>query len=211
MAGPTGLEPATSGVTGLRSNQLSYDPVLRPRAPREEAEYTETASRCKPSALRPIEIESVSGGNMKKILTSAAAALLLTVSALPARSADTKGVEKAIVQMEKDWTEAGIKKDVATLDRILADDWMAIDFEGKTMTKAAALADMKSGASTNSSVELGEMKVRVYGDTAIVHGSDTEKSTYKGKDSSGHYVWTDVFVKRNGRWQAVSSQSVKTK
>lgn len=148
---------------------------------------------------------------MKKILTSGAAALLLTVSSLPARSADTKDVEKAIVQMEKDWTEAGIKKDVATLDRILADDWMAIDFEGKTMTKAAAIADMKSGASTNASVELGEMKVRVYGDTAIVQGSDTEKSTYKGKDSSGHYVWTDVFVKRNGRWRAVSSQSVKTK
>ena len=40
-------------------------------------------------------------------------------------------------------------------------------------------------------------------------GSDTEKSTYKGKDSSGKYVWTDVFVERNGRWQAVASQSTK--
>jgi hypothetical protein len=45
MAGPTGLEPATSGVTGLRSNQLSYDPDFAPRrAPREEAEYTGTVS-----------------------------------------------------------------------------------------------------------------------------------------------------------------------
>ena len=53
------------------------------------------------------------------------------------------------------------------------------------------------------------MKVRVFGTTAIVTGSDTEKSTYKGKDSSGKYVWTDVFVERNGRWQAVASQSTK--
>ena len=53
------------------------------------------------------------------------------------------------------------------------------------------------------------MKVRVFGNTAICAGSDTEKSTYKGKDSSGKYVWTDVFVNRNGKWRAVASQSAK--
>src|SRR5260370_36126064 len=54
-----------------------------------------------------------------------------------------------------------------------------------------------------------EMKVRVFGHTAVVTGSDTEKSSYKGKDTSCKYVWTDVFVQRNGRWQALASQSVK--
>ena len=53
------------------------------------------------------------------------------------------------------------------------------------------------------------MKVRIYGTTAIVTGTDTEKSEYHGKDSSGKYVWTDVWVMRDGRWQAVASQSVK--
>jgi ketosteroid isomerase-like protein len=148
---------------------------------------------------------------MKRILNIVGAALLLTISSPPARGADTKDVEKAILQMEKDWTAAGIKKDAAAFDRIIADDWVAIDFEGNTINKAAAIADLKSGVSSSTSVELGELKVRVYGDTAIVNGSDTEKSTWKGKDSSGHYVWMDVFVKRNGRWQAVSSASVKTK
>jgi hypothetical protein len=71
------------------------------------------------------------------------------------------------------------------------------------------MADMKSGASTTQSYEIGPMKVRVLGNTAVVTGSDTEKSTYKGKDSSGKYVWTDVWVMRDGRWQAVASQNVK--
>jgi ketosteroid isomerase-like protein len=123
--------------------------------------------------------------------------------------AQTGSVEKTILQMERDWTEAGLKKDAKTMDRIVADDWTATDFLGKTVTKSQAIAEMKSGESVSQSVTLGEMKVRVFGNTAIVTGSDTEKSTYKGKDSSGKYVWTDVFVNRNGKWQAVASQSTK--
>jgi len=123
--------------------------------------------------------------------------------------AQTGSVEKTILQMERDWTEAGLKKDAKTMDRIVADDWIATDFLGKTVTKSQAIAEMKSGESVSQSVTLGEMKVRVFGNTAIVTGSDTEKSTYKGKDSSGKYVWTDVFVNRNGKWQAVASQSTK--
>jgi hypothetical protein len=53
------------------------------------------------------------------------------------------------------------------------------------------------------------IKVRVFGDVAIVTAGDVEKSTYKGKDSSGHYVWTDVYMNRNGQWQAVATQGSK--
>ena len=58
-------------------------------------------------------------------------------------------------------------------------------------------------------IDYREMKVKVFGNTAVVMGSDTEKSTYKGKDSSGKYVWMDVFVNRGGKWQAVASESTK--
>jgi ketosteroid isomerase-like protein len=114
-------------------------------------------------------------------------------------------VEQALMQMERDWTDAALKKDAAALDKILADDWVG---QGPTgiATKAQALADLKSGDNKLDSQTLGEMKVRVFGNTAVVTGSDDEKSSYKGKDTGGHYVWTDIFVKRNGRWQAVASQ-----
>jgi ketosteroid isomerase-like protein len=123
--------------------------------------------------------------------------------------ADTASVQQTLMQMERDWAQAGIKNDTATVDKFVADDWVGINFEGTSITKAEGIADMKSGASTAQSYEFGPMKVRVFGNTAVVTGSDTEKSTYKGKDTSGKYVWTDVWVMRDGRWQAVASQSVK--
>ena len=118
-------------------------------------------------------------------------------------------VEQTLMQMERDWGAAEIKKDYAAVERILADDWVGIDYSGNIVDKAQAIEDLKSGTSTLTSEELGPMTVRVFGNTAVVTGSDTEKSADRGKDSSGKYVWTDVFVSRNGRWQAVASQSTK--
>jgi hypothetical protein len=70
---------------------------------------------------------------------------------------------------------------------------------------------MKSGASTLSSFEFGPMNVKVLGNVAVCQGSDTEKSTTKGKDCSGKYVRMDVFVRRDGKWVAVRSQDAMVK
>jgi ketosteroid isomerase-like protein len=53
------------------------------------------------------------------------------------------------------------------------------------------------------------MKVAVVGDSGIVQGEGTIKGSYKGKDMSGRYRWTDTYVKRDGVWQCVSSFSSK--
>jgi len=152
---------------------------------------------------------------MKRILAVAvlvAVATSLALGQMADKQEKTKGgkagVEQALMQMEREWVEAAQKKDAATLDRILADDWVG---QGPTgiAKKAEALADLKSGDNKLESITLGDMKVRVFRDTAIVTGSDDEKSSYKDKDTSGHYTWTDVFVKRQGRWQAVASQSTR--
>jgi len=154
---------------------------------------------------------------MRRLLAISSLAILgnfvpLEFTTVPgSRSAQgSSAVELAIIQMEKDWVQAAIKKDTAATDRIIADDWIGVAFNGATLTKADVLNDLKSGATASQAIELGPLKVRVYGDTAIVNGSSTEKSTWQGKDSSGHYVLVDVFVNRNGRWQLVSSQATKT-
>jgi ketosteroid isomerase-like protein len=125
-----------------------------------------------------------------------------------------QGVEQTLTQMEKDCSKVGMNKanvanDVKTVERMMADDWVGIDFLGNTISKAQSIANLRSGAATTQSIELGPIKVRVFGDTAVVTVSDTEKSTYNGKDSSGKYVWTDIYANRNGKWQCVASQSTK--
>ena len=149
---------------------------------------------------------------MKRILAVAvfvAATTSLALGHLGSNQGKTKAggtsVEQALIQMEHDWTDAALKKDASALDKILADDWVGQGSTG-TSTKAQALAELKSGDNKLDSQTLGDMKVRVFGNTAVVTGSDDEKSSYKGKDTSGHWIWTDVFVKRQGRWQAAASQ-----
>jgi ketosteroid isomerase-like protein len=130
------------------------------------------------------------------------------VAASPAVSAEsTADIEKALLQMERDWIESAKNKDKTKLEGILADDWTGISWDGKTYTKAESIAANLAPDSQLDSYTLDPLKVRVFGDVGIVTGGNTEKSLFKGKETSGHYFWTDIFTKRNGRWQAVSSHT----
>lgn len=140
--------------------------------------------------------------------------LLLTVAAtLPFAPTPAKAAvgsdEQTITQMENDWGVALVKRDLAVIDRVVAPEYMYTDPEGSLSTKAQTDADLKSGAMTYETFKLDELKVRIFGDTALVYGLDTEKSSYKGKDTSGQYRFTDVFVRRNGTWKAVNTHSSK--
>ncbi len=108
-------------------------------------------------------------------------------------------------KIENDWWEADKAKDEKALGRILADDWFYLGPKG-TMTKVQELAEVKTRDENIASLTLMDMKVRVYGDVAIVTFRERENSTKENTDSSGDFLYTDVFVKREGHWQAVNSQ-----
>jgi len=138
------------------------------------------------------------------ILVCTLVVIFLTHS-LPAAEEKSKDVEQAIQKLEQQWGDALVKKDQAMIDRIVAGEWELTDSEGNLLSKAKVDADVKSGTATFESFHLDDLKVRVFGDTAIAYGVETEKSKYQGKDSSGQYRFTDVFIKRDGRWQAIST------
>ena len=128
--------------------------------------------------------------------------------ATPAASVESSAdIEKAVTQMERDWEEALKNKDKTKLESIVADDYVGIGWDGKISSKAESIANGIAADTKLDSYTLDPVKVRVYGDVAIATSGDTEKSSFKGKDTSGRWVWTDVYAKRNGRWQAISSHS----
>ena len=116
--------------------------------------------------------------------------------------------EQALLQLERDWSEAFVKKDVATLDRIMANEFQA-NWPAFVGNKKQYLGLVKGGTAKAQSSANSEMKAFVLGDMAIVHGLVTEQSSVAGKDTSGQYRYTDVFVKRDGRWQGVTGYSTK--
>jgi len=150
---------------------------------------------------------------MKGVL--ATIVLVLAVScqvfaqAKPAAPAKSASVEQELIKLENDWNNALVKRDVAALGRIKADDWTDIDPDGTIVTKAQSLASLKSGEDAFTSAVADEMKVRVYGDAAVALGRGTVKEQYKGKDISGQYRYTDTWIKMAGRWQCVASAGTK--
>jgi ketosteroid isomerase-like protein len=113
----------------------------------------------------------------------------------------------AVKQLEHDWVDATKANDADKFAVLLADDWVGLGPDGATRTKKEAVADVKSGAQKLEAFEFGPMHVKVLGNVAIVQGTDTEKSSMKGKDTSGKWVWMDVFVKAGDKWVAVRSQA----
>ena len=147
---------------------------------------------------------------MKRILAFSLVASLASgwVCASRALSADQQAdtaVQDTLVQIEHQWTDAAVKGDVAAFGRFIADDWILTYSDGSLVTKAMALADLKEGALRIESYRLDDISVRVYGDAAIIIGMITERSKFREKDTSGKRRFTDVFVKRDGRWQVVAS------
>ena len=145
------------------------------------------------------------------LLICASVGLVYAQTPKPAAKPAGPSVSDSVKQLEHDWSEAMKAKDVDKLATIVADDWTGIGSDGTKSTKKEYLASIKGGDFVLSSFEFGPMDVKVIGSTATVQGSDTEKSTTKGKDSSGKYVWMDVFANRGGKWQAVRSQVAMVK
>ena len=116
--------------------------------------------------------------------------------------------EQALYQLERDWAAAGLKKDTAVVEKFLADDFVA-NWDGRTQNKKQVLAEMKSNPAKVESAATSDMKAMIFGDTAVVQGLFVEKSTTNGKDSSAQHRYTEVYVKRDGRWQCVTQYGVK--
>jgi ketosteroid isomerase-like protein len=121
-------------------------------------------------------------------------------------SADSKS-EQEVKQMIEKYRAAFLRRDIATLEKIWADDYVFVNAFGEVLTKAQRLANLKSGATTLESINEEEKPtVRVYQNSAVATSRVTLKGQYSGQPVSGQYRSTLVWVKGPNGWQLVANQ-----
>jgi ketosteroid isomerase-like protein len=152
------------------------------------------------------------------VLIAAASSLALsqTVVTKPDQSKPTgekvaapASPEQAVRQLFDELVVSYTKNDAAVPTRIFAEDFTFTNPFGEVMTKEQRIGDIKPGGIQFDSYTVDDVKVRVYGDTAVV----TNLATLSGKRGdqvlSGQYRGTSVFVKKGGTWQVVAAQSTR--
>ena len=125
---------------------------------------------------------------------------------VPAQATVAPAGDAAIIdRLEREWVAAIVKNDAAAIDRLLAADFVGTSPTAHHYTKAMALSELESGTYVVKTMNLDEVSANVYGDTAVAFTSQQEESSYGGEDSSGHYHYTNVWVRQGGEWRVVAS------
>ena len=118
-----------------------------------------------------------------------------------------ENAHKEIEGLELDWRQAQLSNNISEVDRLLADDYLGISANGTLETKADELTRRRSGSLHITQLDLSDIKVRIYGDTAVV----TSKAEVVGKngdrDISGRFRYTRVYSNRLGQWRIVSFEA----
>jgi len=99
-----------------------------------------------------------------------------------------------------------MRADVAALSEILADDYIQYNDSGQPFTRQQILANFQSGAIRYPSIVSTGRAIRLFGNTAVVHGFEDDEVETDGRKFSVRYMYLDVLLKREGKWKLVASQ-----
>ena len=119
------------------------------------------------------------------------------------------GNGQTVIDLDKKRMHAMAAKDVATLQSVLADDLIYTHSSARLDTKKSLVDNMTSGATVYSSVEPSDVKAQDLGDTVVLTGIAQIKVTANGNSLAFGVRFTDVYAKRDGRWQMVTWQSTR--
>ena len=114
-----------------------------------------------------------------------------------------------LLKVNEEFDKAIVARDVSVYERIMADDFIFTGADGTVSDKKNEIEKVRSGRLTFESGKSDQVRVKVYGNTAVVTGRFTAKGKNNGRDFTFIERYTAVFVKRDGRWQMVAEQATE--
>jgi ketosteroid isomerase-like protein len=130
---------------------------------------------------------------------------------VPPKTLQPSKIEQELLQAERAVIDASVGRDSKALQRLLSEDYMLITEDGEILNQAQAIAGLNDPDLVFENFQTEDVKVRVYGNTAIVTGRYTQKGQQKGVAFSTPYRYTDVYVKKGRAWQLVSAHGSRIK
>jgi len=115
---------------------------------------------------------------------------------------------ETIAAIEQQLAKAWLSRDRAAIDAILAPEWSVTDASGQVLSKEQVMQEVFG--STERRIEamtIDDVNVRLFGDAAVATGRTRATGSYRGTSVSVVLRFTDVFVRRDNRWQAVASHA----
>ncbi len=134
-------------------------------------------------------------------------AVLFAVLAITSCAGVPVSEEQQILKLESDWARALETRDRQLLEQIVAKDFTFIEPDGSIRTRDEYLADRSSDIADIESIELSEMKVDVYGNSALASGVGTFTERRAGKRYRFSLRWKELWLKQDGRWQVLAGQA----
>ena len=149
---------------------------------------------------------------MKQIVIYAVLTVVGLIPLQSVRAQSASDTVSAITKLENDSVKADLAADTSWAEKFLADDWMGCDSRGRWYTKAESLKEMADTKNNKvASEKVTDLKVRVYGNTAVATYKDTYDAVLDGQHRAGTNISTDVWVKMGSDWKQVSGQNTATK
>jgi ketosteroid isomerase-like protein len=145
-------------------------------------------------------------------MTRTLALCMMALLMLPAAAAAQRNVQsdqEILEQLERDWVRALQRNDVAFVQGVLADEFVATYGDGARGDRARELQLVKEFNAQVDSWTVDEFTVKVYRDTAVVWFTQRMVGPVQGKPTEIVTRYMDVFVNRDGKWMCVGSQSTR--
>ena len=116
--------------------------------------------------------------------------------------------EAELIELQQRLANAWLAGDRAMIERLIAPEWSSTGPDGSTSDRATVLAQVfESGVHNIRGLTIDDVKARVFGDAAVVTGRTHGIGEFEGSGYDVVIRFTDTFVRREGRWQAVASHA----